>query len=154
MTSAPGSVPSLPPGTFAAQGDRLGRPDWSPRPIAPLPWPGDLAGRSGRRRRDRVVDRRPVVLGAGRRAARRPWPAVLAARRSDRSDGGGRAGLAQQARPERPKRRDRPRFDQRRWPTDQGGPVSRRPLPVLTRRWMSVALVVLVLVAIIVALTR
>jgi hypothetical protein len=32
--------------------------------------------------------------------------------------------------------------------------VSRRPLPVLTRRWMSVALVVLVLVAIIVALTR
>jgi len=32
--------------------------------------------------------------------------------------------------------------------------VSRRPLPVLTRRWMMVALVVLVLVAIIVALTR
>ena len=32
--------------------------------------------------------------------------------------------------------------------------MSRRPLPVLTRRWMSVALVVLVLVAIIVALTR
>jgi hypothetical protein len=32
--------------------------------------------------------------------------------------------------------------------------VSRRPLPVLTRRWMSVALVVLLLVAIIVALTR
>jgi hypothetical protein len=32
--------------------------------------------------------------------------------------------------------------------------VSRRPLPVLTRRWMSIALVVLVLVAIIVALTR
>ena len=32
--------------------------------------------------------------------------------------------------------------------------MSRRPLPVLTRRWMSVALVVLVLLAIIVALTR
>jgi hypothetical protein len=32
--------------------------------------------------------------------------------------------------------------------------VSRRPLPVLTRRWMTIALVVLVLVAIIVALTR
>jgi len=32
--------------------------------------------------------------------------------------------------------------------------VSRRPLPVLTRRWMTVALVVLVLVAVIVALTR
>lgn len=32
--------------------------------------------------------------------------------------------------------------------------MSRRPLPVLTRRWMTVALVVLVLVAIIVALTR
>jgi hypothetical protein len=32
--------------------------------------------------------------------------------------------------------------------------VSRRPLPVLTRRWMSLALIVLVLVAIIVALTR
>jgi hypothetical protein len=32
--------------------------------------------------------------------------------------------------------------------------VSRRPLPVLTRRWMSIALVVLVLVAIIVALAR
>ncbi len=32
--------------------------------------------------------------------------------------------------------------------------MSRRPLPVLTRRWMSIALVVLVLVAIIVALTR
>lgn len=32
--------------------------------------------------------------------------------------------------------------------------MSRRPLPVLTRRWMSLALIVLVLVAIIVALTR
>jgi hypothetical protein len=32
--------------------------------------------------------------------------------------------------------------------------VSRRPLPVLTRRWMSIALLVLVLVAIVVALTR
>jgi len=32
--------------------------------------------------------------------------------------------------------------------------VSRRPLPVMTRRWMTIALVVLVLVAIIVALTR
>lgn|GEM_PF-1238235 len=32
--------------------------------------------------------------------------------------------------------------------------MSRRPLPVLTRRWMTVALVVLVLVAVIVALTR
>ena len=32
--------------------------------------------------------------------------------------------------------------------------MSRRPLPLLTRRWMSIALVVLVLVAIIVALTR
>ena len=32
--------------------------------------------------------------------------------------------------------------------------MSRRPLPVLTRRWMTIALVVLVLVAIIVALTR
>ncbi len=32
--------------------------------------------------------------------------------------------------------------------------MSRRPLPVLTRRWMSLALLVLVLVAIIVALTR
>ena len=32
--------------------------------------------------------------------------------------------------------------------------MSRRPLPVLSRRWMSVALVVLLLVAIIVALTR
>ena len=34
MTSAPGSVPSLPPGTFAAQGDRLDRPDRSPGPVA------------------------------------------------------------------------------------------------------------------------
>ena len=32
--------------------------------------------------------------------------------------------------------------------------MSRRPLPVLTRRWMSIALLVLVLVAIVVALTR
>ncbi len=32
--------------------------------------------------------------------------------------------------------------------------MSRRPLPVMTRRWMTIALVVLVLVAIIVALTR
>jgi hypothetical protein len=32
--------------------------------------------------------------------------------------------------------------------------MSRRPLPVLTRRWMTVALLALVLVAIVVALTR
>jgi hypothetical protein len=32
--------------------------------------------------------------------------------------------------------------------------MSRRPLPVLTRRWMTVALLALVLVAVVVALTR
>ena len=32
--------------------------------------------------------------------------------------------------------------------------MSRRPLPVLIRRWMTVALLALVLVAVVVALTR
>lgn len=32
--------------------------------------------------------------------------------------------------------------------------MSRRPLPVLTKRWMTVALLALVLVAVVVALTR
>jgi len=32
--------------------------------------------------------------------------------------------------------------------------MSRRPLPVLTRRWMTVALVALMIVAVIVAATR
>ena len=32
--------------------------------------------------------------------------------------------------------------------------MSRRPLPVLTRRWMTVALLALVLVAVVVALPR
>lgn len=32
--------------------------------------------------------------------------------------------------------------------------MSRRPLPVLTRRWMTVALLALVLVAVVVALNR
>jgi hypothetical protein len=32
--------------------------------------------------------------------------------------------------------------------------MSRRPLPVVTRRWMSIALVAMLLIAVIVALTR
>jgi len=32
--------------------------------------------------------------------------------------------------------------------------VSRRPLPVLTRRWMTIALVAMMIVAVIVAVTR
>jgi len=32
--------------------------------------------------------------------------------------------------------------------------VSRRPLPVITRRWMTIALVALMIVAVVVAVTR
>ncbi len=32
--------------------------------------------------------------------------------------------------------------------------MSRRPLPVLTRRWMSVALVAMIVIAVLVAVTR
>jgi hypothetical protein len=32
--------------------------------------------------------------------------------------------------------------------------VSRRPLPVLTRRWMTIALVAMMIVAVVVAVTR
>ncbi len=32
--------------------------------------------------------------------------------------------------------------------------MSRRPLPVLTRRWMSIALVALIVLAVLVAVTR
>lgn len=35
-----------------------------------------------------------------------------------------------------------------------GGPMSRRPLPVLTRRWMTIALVALMIVAVVVAISR
>ncbi len=32
--------------------------------------------------------------------------------------------------------------------------MSRRPLPVLTRRWMSIALVAMIVIAVLVAVTR
>src|SRR6476620_8066474 len=103
-----------------------------------------VADRARRRRRGRGVDRRPVVLGAGGSPAGRARAAVLPAGRADRPGSGGRARLAFP-----PGRRSSAGACRGRRRSAMS-----RPLPEVSRRWMTVALVALLLAAVLVAVLR